>query len=106
MLGKTQRTNARSTKVSLPFPTLCERGHYEAEDSWNEGLGVCAKDRKVPASYLFDPAPEKERAVCPAEAERVRHGIFDFRFAGLVGDQVHAGSVGIGILQVDGGRQD
>ena len=64
------------------------------------------KIEKVPASYLFDPAPEKERAVCPAEAERVRHGVFDFRFAGLVGDQVHAGSVGIGILQVDGGRQD
>src|SRR6202035_5832131 len=37
-----------STKVSLPSPTLCERGHYEAEDSWNVQLGVCAKDRKSP----------------------------------------------------------
>src|SRR5271165_6915265 len=55
---------------------------------------------------LLVPAAEQQGAVGAAEAEGVRHGIFEFGFAGVVGDQVHAGGVRVWILQVDGWRQN
>src|SRR5208283_1842071 len=55
---------------------------------------------------LFTPAAEEQRTVGAPEAERVRHGIFEFGFAGMVGDEVHAGGFGVLALEVDGGRQN
>src|SRR6202011_1664837 len=54
---------------------------------------------------LFVPTPEQQSAVGPTKTERVRHGVFHFSFAGLVGDVVQI-AVRLGTFQVDGGRQN
>ena len=56
---------------------------------------------------LFLPTPKEKGAIGAAEAERVRHGIFErISFAGLVGDKIHSVRVGILVLEIGRGRQN
>jgi hypothetical protein len=55
---------------------------------------------------LFGPAAEEQGTVGAAEAEGVRHGVFEICFSGVVGDEVHAVGLGVLIFEVDGGRQN
>jgi len=64
------------------------------------------KDGVPGFSQLFGPAAEEESAVGAAEAEGVGHSVFEAGFAGVVGDEIHAGRVGVGVLEIDGGWQD
>ena len=54
MVGKTQRTNARSTKVSLLFRKARETGHYAAEHLWNEELGRWSQDVERQTSTFYE----------------------------------------------------
>jgi hypothetical protein len=55
---------------------------------------------------LLRPSPEQQCTVGAAEAERVRHGVFELGLAGLIGDEIHAAGFGVLANKVDGGRQD
>ena len=54
---------------------------------------------------LLRPAPEKQRAVSPAEAERIGHGVLHVRLPGVVGDVVKI-ALRIRIIQVRSRRQN
>src|SRR5450755_988687 len=110
VIEKTQRVNGRSTKVSLLISRRRERGHYAPEPAWIQGFGATLQPEEQlqqnVKSTLFYPTSEQKRTIRAAEAERIRHGIFQFGLARDVGNQVHACGIRVGILQIDRRRQD
>jgi hypothetical protein len=54
---------------------------------------------------LLVPAAEQECAVGATETEGVGHGVFDCGFARVVWNQIHPSRVGVGVFEVDRGRQ-
>src|SRR5947199_10044368 len=98
--AKFQRTNPEDSKGSSAFSGRREKGHYAPKASLNKGLQSPREKWE-----LFRPAAEQKRAVGAAEPEGVRHGIFDFRFAGLIGNQVDTRGIRIGIRLLAGRAQ-
>ena len=68
---------------------------------------IDAKTMETPlpcGDRLFGPAAEQERTIGAAETERIGHGVFEFRLACVVRNQVHPNRVGIGIFEINSGR--
>src|SRR5258708_38352632 len=63
-----------------------------------------SKDR-VLLSRSSRPATKQQRPVGATETERIRHGVFNFRLAGVVGNKIHSRSFRVLTFQVDGWRQ-
>jgi len=70
-LGKTQRTNTLSTKVSLLFRKSRETGHYAAEGFWNEELGATREPAGIfrPRLYSLQRRNSKAPLVPPKPNE-------------------------------------
>ena len=56
--------------------------------------------------WLLCPAPEEQRTIRPAEAERIRHRVVEANLTRVIGNEIHARSFWFLILQVYRGRQD
>ena len=56
--------------------------------------------------WLLCPAPEEQRTIRSAEAERIRHRVVEANLTRVIGNEIHAHSFWFLVLQVYRGRQD
>ena len=69
--------------------------------------GLTGRFQSLPGALLPTPPLKQQCAVGTAEAEGVRHGVFEGRdVARVVGDKVHVAGFGVLIVQIYGWRQD
>src|SRR5262249_24392127 len=99
--AKFQRANPRREKVHYQ---KCGRGRKDITRKKPHQIRGFSQSRKG-RRRLVVPAAEQQRAVRSAKTERIRHGVFEAGFSGLVGHQVHPGSVRVGIFEIDRRRQ-